>query len=209
MKFLYGTGNSAKLEHMKRMLDGLDIDIISFDDINSDIPDVKETGCTPIENACIKAKDYFKAFGIPVFSCDSGLYFENLPDFLSPKVNVRNVNGRYLTDEEMIDYYGGLAAKHGDITASYRNAICLVYDKEHIFTDFNEDLSGSKFIICGVPHKKRVKGFPLDSLSKRIDTNEYYYDTEHLRINTTITGFRRFFTSVLEYINQCQQLKQN
>ena len=56
---------------------------------------------------------YYDAFQMPVFSCDSGLYFDNVPDQVQPGVHVRNVNGKCLSDEEMLDYCGGLAKQYG------------------------------------------------------------------------------------------------
>lgn len=49
-----------------------------------------------------------KLFICPVFSCDSGLYFDNVPDEIQPGVHVRTINGKYLSDEEMLAYYTGL-----------------------------------------------------------------------------------------------------
>lgn len=88
MKLLYGTGNEAKLASMKRALSNLKLDLIGLKDLERAIPQVKETGNSPLENARIKAKAYYNTFGIPVFSCDSGLYFEGLPADVQPGVNV-------------------------------------------------------------------------------------------------------------------------
>ena len=125
MRVLYGTGNQAKLSAMQRRLSSLDIEIIGLKDLEADIPEVPEDGKTPLENARQKAYAYFDAFHIPVFSCDSGLYFDNVPDAVQPGVHVRTVNGKYLTDEEMIAYYTGMAQKYGDLTSRYKNAICF------------------------------------------------------------------------------------
>ena len=195
MKILYGTTNPAKLSSMRKWLEGLDIELVSLNDMQGDIPDVPETGDTPLENAELKARAYYKAFGMPVFSCDSGLYFDDLPEF-SPKVHVRNIGGKCLTDDEMIEYYGGLAAKYGDITARYRNAICFVLDEEHIYTEFSDDISWNPFLITSVPHEKRVEGYPLDSLSKYIENGEYCYDSERPQYEEK-NGFARFFAEVL------------
>lgn len=107
MKLLYGTKNPAKVEAMRKRLEVLNIEIISFysselKGLCKKIPDVPEEGKTPLENARQKAKAYYQAFGIPVFSCDSGLYIEELPDKLQPGVHVRTINGKYLSDEEML-----------------------------------------------------------------------------------------------------------
>ncbi len=195
MKILYGTTNPAKLNSMREWLSELDIELVSLNDMQGEIPEVDETGDTPLENAELKARAYYKAFGMPVFSCDSGLYFDSLPEF-SPKVHVRNVNGKHLTDDEMIEYYGGLAAKYGDIVARYRNAICFVLDEHHIYTEFSDDISWDPFLITAVPHEKRVDGYPLDSLSKYIENGEYCYDSERPQYEEK-NGFARFFREVL------------
>ena len=75
---------------------------------------------------------YYQVFKMPVFSCDSGLYFDEVPDEIQPGVHVRNVNGRCLSDDEMIAYYTGLAKQYGNLTAYYQNAICLVLDETQI-----------------------------------------------------------------------------
>lgn len=195
MKILYGTTNPAKLSSMRKWLSGLDIELVSLNDMEREIPDVAETGDTPLENAELKARAYYKAFGMPVFSCDSGLYFDDLPE-LSPKVHVRNIGGKCLTDDEMIEYYGGLAAKHGDIVARYRNGICFVLDEDHVYTDFSDDLSGNPFLLTAVAHQKRVEGFPLDSISRYIENGEYCYDSEKPQYEEK-NGFARFFAEVL------------
>lgn len=196
MRILYGTTNPAKLLYMRQQLEGLDIELICLKDIEGELPEVAETGDTPLENAELKARAYYKAFGMPVFSCDSGLYFDSLPEY-SPKVHVRNVGGKCLTDDEMIEYYGSLAAKYGDITARYRNAICFVLDEGHIYTDFSDDLSGNPFLLTAVPHPKRIEGFPLDSISKYIENGMYCYDCDEPNPVDEKNGFARFFGEIL------------
>ena len=46
---------------------------------------------------------------------------------------VRRIHGKYLTDDEMIDYYSNLARQYGDLKATYKNAICLAMDEGHIY----------------------------------------------------------------------------
>lgn len=200
MKILYGTTNPAKLNSMRKWLNGLDIELISLKDIEGEIPDVPETGDTPLENAEQKARAYYKAFGMPVFSCDSGLYFDNLPEY-SPKVHVRNVGGKCLTDDEMIEYYGGLALRHGDIVARYRNAICFIIDEQHIYTEFSDNISWQPFLITAIPHEKRVEGYPLDSLSKYIENGEYCYDSDRPQYEEN-NGFSRFFRDALSHFEK-------
>ena len=179
MKILFGTGNQAKLDVMRRRLEELNIEIIGLKDIDMEIPEIEEDGETPLENARKKALGYYHAFQIPVFSCDSGLYIENIPEEIQPGVHVRTIQGKYLTDDEMLDYYTRLAAKYGDLKARYRNAICLVMDEKHIYEGMEENMASEPFLITSKPHSTiRKEGFPIDSISIDIKTGKYYYDLE-------------------------------
>lgn len=65
MKLLYGTGNPAKAAAMQNRIAGLGIELISLQDLRAqgvEIPDVPETGNTPLENARQKAHAYYEAF---------------------------------------------------------------------------------------------------------------------------------------------------
>lgn len=205
MKVLFGTGNQAKFNIMKSRFDrtGINIDLISLNDLKAEgniIPEVSEDGATPLENARIKAMAYFELFQMPVFSCDSGLYFENVPDDIQPGVHVRNVNGKYLSDEEMIEYYAGLVKIYGNLAATYKNAICFVIDKKHIYELMDSSLESEKFIITDIPHSRiREEGFPLDSMSVDIKTNKYYYDLDEEKMEEFAVedGFITFFKNVM------------
>lgn len=197
-KILFGTGNPAKLEAMQRRLEKLNIEIIGLKDIEVEIPSIEEDGTTPLENARKKALGYYHAFHIPVFSCDSGLYIEGIPEEEQPGVHVRTVRGEYLTDEQMIDYYVNLALKYGDLRARYRNAICFVQDENHMYEAMEENMASETFLICSKPHAIRKKGFPLDSLSIDIKTGKYYYDLEENTLDYVEDGFLEFFQSVFK-----------
>lgn len=201
LKLLYGTGNSAKLDAMRHRLEGLNLEILGLRDIDKRIPEVEENGVTPLENARVKAHAYYETFGMPVFSCDSGLYFEGVAEEIQPGVHVRTVNGKYLTDEEMLEYYTGLARKYGDLKARYRNAICLVMDRDHVYESMAESLSYKPFLLTACPHSEvRHRGFPLDSLSVDIETGMYFYDLEEEQVDQVAVddGFLQFFQNVLQ-----------
>lgn len=207
LQLLYGTSNQGKLAAMRRALKALpNVEIIGLEDIKDikeNLPEVEETGSTPLENARLKALAYYDTLKIPVFSCDTGLYFDGLPDELQPGVHVRTVRGRRLTDEEMTAYYAGLARRYGALTARYQNAICLVLDAAHIYESMDDTLSGQPFLLTSTPHPcgREIKGFPLDCLSKSLTTGEYYYDMgENCEDNVALNnGFYSFFKSILEH----------
>jgi 8-oxo-dGTP diphosphatase len=198
MKILYGTTNQGKLQAMKKSVEGMDIGIIGLRDLDCDLPVIVENGKTPLENAEIKARAYFEAFHMPVFSCDSGLYFDELAEEEQPGIHVRRVNGKELTDEEMTEYYASLAAKHsGRITGRYRNAIYFILDENHHYSSMDMSIATEPFILVSKPHEKRVPGFPLDALSIDIETGKYYYDLAVKDVSTSVDeGVRMFFGEI-------------
>lgn len=199
---LYGTGNPAKLDAMRRRLHALGVEVIGLNEMREKgytIPVVPENGTTPLENARLKARAYFEAFHMPVFSCDSGLFFDNVSEEDQPGVHVRTINGKYLTDEEMVAHYTGLVHKYGNLTAHYKNAICLILDEHSEYEAMESSMESEKFIITDKPHARTKKGFPLDSLSLDIKTGKYYYDlpAEALDQVAVEDGFLQFFAGVL------------
>lgn len=202
MKLLYGTGNPAKLSAMRSRAELIGLELIGLQDLKAEgktIPEILECGSTPLENARMKATAFYRAFHMPVFSCDSGLCFENVPDEVQPGVHVRRVNGKSLSDDEMLAHYTGLARRYGDLVAVYKNAICLVMDEDHIYEAMDASMESEKFIITDRPHSAvRREGFPLDSLSIDRKTGKYYYDLpgDELEQFAVEDGFLQFFRKI-------------
>jgi len=200
MKILYGTTNNGKLQAMKIAVKELNIELISLNDVDSNLPNINENGTTPLENAEIKARAYYEAFHMPVFSCDSGLYFDEVKEEEQPGIHVRRINGKELSDDEMIEYYSSLAKRYGGkITGRYRNAIYFILDENHHYSSMDMSIATEPFILTAEPHAKRVEGFPLDSLSVDIGSGKYYYDLEVKDVSTSVDdGVRKFFTSIFK-----------
>jgi 8-oxo-dGTP diphosphatase len=202
---IYGTWNVGKLTFMREIVHPLGITLLGLDEINIAHPTVDERGNDPLENARAKALAYYHAIRKqtplthPVFSCDSGLYFENMPSSIQPGVHVRRVRGKSLTDEEMVAYYAGLAAKMGgQLLARYTNAICLVVSANEIYEYMGEDIASDRFLLAGTPHPKREVGFPINSLSIHIESGAYYNDLPIKPRTLGENGYRRFFAKALE-----------
>lgn len=196
MKLLYGTGNPAKLSAMRHRLAPLPVEILGLKDMPAPPPQAEESGSTPLENALQKALCYYRAYGLPVFSCDSGLYFDNVPAEDQPGVHVRTVNGKTLSDEEMTAHYTALARKYGGLTARYRNAICLVLDEAHIYGAMDDTFASEPFRLVDTPHPRPGQpGFPLDPISVHIPTGKYYFDLPPQALETVAVedGFLEFF----------------
>lgn len=195
MRLLYATKNPAKIEAMRRRTAGLGIMVYGLCELDVKLPDVAESGKSPLENAIQKAKAYYEILKVPLFSVDSGLYFDNVPDEVQPGVSVRRVNGERLDDNQMREYYMGLARKYGDLTARYKNAICLILDENRIYSAMEKSMESEPFIMTSKPHEKSNPGFPLDSISIDIKTGKYYYDLIGGRLDEVAVedGFLAFF----------------
>jgi XTP/dITP diphosphohydrolase len=205
MNLIYGTYNPSKLESMIKMLDGLNLCITGLETLHMEINEAQETGKDPLSNATQKAMSYFEQIKQPLFSCDSGLYFEGVDEKDQPGVLIKRIHGNNLTYSEMLSYYSNLSTSYGGkLIAYYKNSICLVIDENNIYKYDGEDINSEKFYIVNKPHEKYREGFPLDSLSVEIASMKYYYDLEGNNSESlgVIQGFRNFFIkSINDYLN--------
>lgn len=212
MRILYGTGNAAKLAVMRRRLTGLKLEIHGIQDMNmeKEPPQVEENGETLLENARQKAGAYYEAYHIPVFACDTAIYFdkERVPEELQPGIHTRRALGRVMSDEEMIAYYRRLVRKYGEVISSdrgsclsarYRSAVCCYLDEEHIYEDDSPGLWGKQFLLTDRLHAKYQPGFPLDGLSAEKDSGISYYDLpQQMRDEIALgEGIQDFFRVIL------------
>ena len=173
-KVLFATGNESKA---KRFKDGLlrnGIEIITIKDIDEDI-EVSEDGKDAIENALIKARAYAKVLDIPVFAMDDSLYIDNIPDDKQPGLYVRRVNGKRLSDEEMLTYYSNLAHEYGEdgkLTCRWVYGIAVINDGvESTYTWSKND-----FYIVDKLSDKIDPGYPLNTISINKKLNKYFTD---------------------------------
>jgi len=76
-KIIFASKNKGKVEEVRHILNGLNIQIVSLLDVDGNM-DIEETGITFEENAFIKAKEVFDKFKIATIADDSGLVVEQL-----------------------------------------------------------------------------------------------------------------------------------
>ena len=111
-KLLFATTNQSKINRFYEGLLKKGIELLSLDDLNLNI-EVEENGTTAIDNALIKARAYQTLVDIPIMAMDDNLFLEGVPEDEQPGTNVRRVDGKRLTDEEMINHYTNLVNKYG------------------------------------------------------------------------------------------------
>ena len=199
-KIYYGTSNNSKIKFMKNLIKDLQIDIIGINELGDIDHNINENGIEPLENAKIKAWHYYRQINKPVFSADSGLFFENVEYKDQPGTNIRRIGGKRLTDEEMIEYYSKLAEKYGgNLIGYYKNGICVIINETTIIE--NDGIYSEKFIITKEQHQKIKEGFPLDSLSIEIKSGKYYYDLNNIKYNNeSLNGYINIFKEVIKKI---------
>ena len=172
MKVLFATTNPAKVKNYKDKLENKGIKVLTLKDLNINL-NVDETGNTAIENAVIKAKAYGKETGMITIGMDTNLFLEKVSDEEQPGTHVRRVNGKTLSDEEMIEYYSKLANKYGGkLEATWVNGVAI-YNKGEVKTySFNKN----KFYLIDKVSPIRHTGYPLDSISIIPDFNKCLTD---------------------------------
>lgn len=172
-KILFATNNQSKINRFKDGLIKRNIELISLADLNLNI-DVEENGKDAIENALIKARAYKDIVNMPVLAMDDNLFLEGVPDAEQPGTNVRRVQGKRLTDEEMLQHYISLVDRFGidgKITARWIYGIAIINDKEYTYT-----WSKSDFYLVNMSTVKRNVGYPLNSISINKKLNKYFTD---------------------------------
>lgn len=172
MKVLFATTNPAKIKKYAAKLAKKNIDLITINDLGINL-NVDEAGKNAIENAYIKAKAYYDKTGITTIGMDNNLYIEGLPEEKQPGTHVRRINGKQLTDDEMIEYYTNLVKNYGGkLKAKWIYGMVVYNGRE------KKEYSWSKgnFYLVDTPSSKRNPGYPLDSISIMPQCNKYFVD---------------------------------
>lgn len=173
-KVLFATGNPSKAKRFSNGLEKNGIEIITLEDINTEI-EVEENGKNAIENALIKARAYSKVVDMPVFAMDDNLYLENVPKEKQPGMYVRRVNGKRLSDDEMIKHYSNLVKEYGvngKLICRWVYGMAVINNgKESTYTWSKDD-----FYMVDVPSNKVNPGYPLNTISIHKKLNKYFTD---------------------------------
>lgn len=171
-KVLFATTNPAKVRKYKKALEEKGIELITINDIDVKL-DIDENGKDAIENAYIKAKTYYDETKIPAIGMDNNLFIEELPKEKQPGTHVRRINGKELSDEEMIEYYTDLVKEYGGkLTAKWVYGMVICNENGIEKYSWNKD----HFYFVDKPCEKRNPGYPLDSISIMPEINKYFVE---------------------------------
>lgn len=171
---LFATENESKAKRFRDELLKNDIKMLTVNDISEKI-EVVENGNNAIENAILKAKAYAKKINMPIFAMDDNLFIEGIPEDKQPGMYVRRVNGKRLTDKEMIEYYSSLAHQYGQngkLVSRWVYGMAVINNDEiSTYSWSNQD-----FYLIDKASPNIKPGYPLDSISIDKDLNKYVCD---------------------------------
>lgn len=171
---LFATENESKAKRFRDELLKNDIKMLTVNDISEKI-EVVENGNNAIENAILKAKAYAKKINMPIFAMDDNLFIEGIPEDKQPGMYVRRVNGKRLTDKEMIEYYSSLAHQYGNngkLVSRWLYGMAVINNNEvSTYSWSNHD-----FYLIDKVSSNIKPGYPLDSISIDKDLNKYVCD---------------------------------
>lgn len=172
MKLLYATNNNSKVYNMRRRLENIPIEIITPKELGIKV-NVIEDGKTAVENAIKKAQAYYEETKIPTIAGDSGLFIDGIPSDKQPGLFVRRVNGKVLSDDEMVEYYTKLIESiGGESTGYYVTGLALITEEGLFTTEISED----KFILSSTISKNNHRGNPLDVMTIDPVSQKFYTD---------------------------------
>lgn len=173
-KVLFATENESKVKRFQKGLFEKGIELVSIKDIEKKVK-VEEKGISTIENALIKTRAYANIQNLPTFAMDDSLYIEGIPQDKQPGMYVRRVNGKRLTDDEMIRYYSNLAHEYGEegkLICRWIYGLAVINNGvEATYTWSKED-----FYIVDKPSDKVNPGYPLNTISVSKKLNKYFTD---------------------------------
>jgi len=133
-RYLLATRNAKKLAELRRILAGVDVDIVGLDDVASYV-EAPETGLTFADNALLKAREGVKHTGLPTIADDSGIAVDALNGM--PGVFSARWAGKHGDDRANLEL---LLAQVGDVPdehlgAAFVCAAALVHpDREELVT---------------------------------------------------------------------------
>lgn len=156
MNFLIATHNQKKKAELQRILQPLNIQVNTAEDLKIDLSDVEETGSTFEENALLKARSGCLESGLPTIGDDSGLCVDALDG--APGIYSARFAGEHGNDDKnIVKLLEALKdVKQQDRTAHFVCAVCCAFP------------DGTEIVVRGECHgviafeKKGNSGFGYD-----------------------------------------------
>ena len=173
-QILLATKNPAKIKRYKNGILNRGIKLLTLDDIKVNL-EIQEDGQDALENALIKARNYYQETGITVMAIDDNLFLENVPMEKQPGSFVRRVNKKRLSDLEMLEYYINLVKEYGTdgkLNAYWLYGLALIKDD----LEFTYTWKSADFYLVDTKSETIETGYPLNSISLNKKLGKYFTD---------------------------------
>lgn len=173
-QILLATKNPAKIKRYKNGLLNRGIKLLTLDNIKVNL-EIQEDGQDALENALIKARNYYQETGITVMAIDDNLFLENVPMEKQPGSFVRRVNKKRLSDLEMLEYYINLVKEYGTdgkLNAYWLYGLALIKDG----LEFTYTWKSADFYLVDTKSETIETGYPLNSISLNKKLGKYFTD---------------------------------
>lgn len=174
-QIVFATGNKTKSQRFSKGLLENNIEVLSLNDLNLTL-EIEENGKNVLENALLKARACYKKTNMPSIGMDDSLYLEGVPENKQPGLFVRRINGKTLTDNEMIEHYTNIVKEYGisgKLDCKWVYGLALVNEKGEEYTyTWNKD----NFYMVDTPSTIINPGYPLNSISKYKIIDKYFTD---------------------------------
>jgi len=153
MKYVLATANPGKINEMREILTGFNIEIYTRKELGIEI-DVDETGTTFLENATLKANAICSASGMPAIADDSGLIVDALDG--KPGVYSSSFGGEELSAAERCAYLLKMMKNMEQRSAKFVCTIVCAFPDGDLITATGE----CPGVITGEP--RGINGFGYD-----------------------------------------------
>lgn len=183
---VFATTNLNKVKRIQALLADLDVQVVSLNDLNFNIPDIIETATTCTAIAIEKALHYVSKLpkGTIVLTQDDTLVFEGIDAKDNPGIHIKEpVIDKYgeFTDINAANYYIDLANKYGGTIAArfeYGHAMAIIADDEN---DFIKIVAGESKLESRLVNKinklEKSPGYFLSAIMEvKIDNNWISYN---------------------------------
>ena len=172
-QIIFATNNASKSKRFSNGLLEKGIEVLSLADLQIEL-EIEENGTSAIENALIKARKCYEKTHMPSIGMDDTLYLENVDNDNQPGLYVRRVNGKTLSDEEMLLHYTNLVKKYGEngkLNCKWIYGLAVINEngEESTYTWFKDD-----FYMVETLSDKINPGYPLNSISKYKIIDKYF-----------------------------------
>jgi hypothetical protein len=170
-----GTTNVGKVRQMVTALAGMELVCVPVTDLVAELPPVAEHGTCASEVAASKARRYHELVDRPVLANDFWLTFDEVGDDEQPRGNVRRIpdHPEGGTDDELLEHYRSLAARHGGrLTARWSLGLAVVGGRGVRSTTVETTRT-----LLDVASPIRLPGLPLAAL--QVDPSTGRFVSEH------------------------------